>query len=79
MHRTHQDQTASCNAARYYAQKIERLVVDALRHQLSNPNLIRKYVKAYRDQRNASKPMRGEGVRVWIESSLRPKPKFSGL
>ena len=52
MHGTHQDQNASCNAARYYAEKIERLVVDALWHQLSKPNLIREYVKAYRDQRN---------------------------
>jgi site-specific DNA recombinase len=40
------------NAARYYIQKIERLVVDALRFQLSDPNLIREYVKAYRDERN---------------------------
>ena len=43
---------ACSNTARYYVQKIERLVIDALRLQLSNPNLIREYVKAYREQRN---------------------------
>jgi site-specific DNA recombinase len=40
------------NAARYYVQKIERLVVGALRHQLSDPALIREYVKTYREERN---------------------------
>jgi site-specific DNA recombinase len=40
------------NAARYYVQKIEGIVVGALRQQLSDPNLIREYVKAYRDERN---------------------------
>lgn len=40
------------NTARYYVQKIERLVVDALRLQLSDPNLIREYVTAYREERN---------------------------
>jgi site-specific DNA recombinase len=46
-------ESGACNnAARYYVQKIERLVVDALRLQLSNPSLIREYVKAYREQRN---------------------------
>ena len=40
------------NAARYYIQKIERLVVDALRLQLSDPALIREYVKTYREERN---------------------------
>jgi site-specific DNA recombinase len=40
------------NAARYYIEKIERVVIGALRVQLSNPDLIREYVKAYRDERN---------------------------
>lgn len=40
------------NAARYYIQKIERLVIGALRRQLSNPALIQEYVKAYREERN---------------------------
>lgn len=40
------------NAARYYVQKIERLVVGALRLQLSDPALIREYVKTYREERN---------------------------
>ena len=39
------------NAARYYIQKIERTVVGALRLQLSDPALIREYVKIYRDER----------------------------
>jgi Recombinase zinc beta ribbon domain len=43
---------ACSNGARYYIEKIERLVIDALRLQLSNPKLIREYVKAYRDERN---------------------------
>ena len=37
---------------RFYIEKIEQLVLDALRLQLSNPKLIREYVKAYRDERN---------------------------
>jgi site-specific DNA recombinase len=40
------------NATRYYIQKIERLVIDALRLQLANPDLIKEYVKAYRTERN---------------------------
>jgi site-specific DNA recombinase len=40
------------NAARYYVDKIERLVIGALRVQLDNPDLIKEYVKAYRDERN---------------------------
>jgi site-specific DNA recombinase len=40
------------NAARYYIQKVERLVVGALRLQLSDPALIREYVKTYREERN---------------------------
>jgi site-specific DNA recombinase len=40
------------NATRYYIEKIERLVIGALRVQLSNPDLIKEYVKAYRDERN---------------------------
>jgi site-specific DNA recombinase len=40
------------NAARYYISKIEKLVVDALRIQLANPDLIKEYVKAYREERN---------------------------
>jgi site-specific DNA recombinase len=46
-------ESGSCdNAARYYVHKIERLVVRALRLQLSNPALIREYVKTYREERN---------------------------
>jgi site-specific DNA recombinase len=40
------------NGSRFYIEKVEQLVVDALRLQLSNPKLIREYVKAYRDERN---------------------------
>ena len=42
------------NAARYYIAKIERLVIDALRVQLSNPDLIKEYVKTYREERRKS-------------------------
>lgn len=46
-------ETGAChNGSRFYIEKIEQLVVDALRLQLSNPKLIREYVKAYRDERN---------------------------
>jgi site-specific DNA recombinase len=40
------------NAARYYIAKVERLVVDALRVQLDKPDLIKEYVKTYREERN---------------------------
>jgi site-specific DNA recombinase len=40
------------NAARYYIEKIERLVVGALRVQLANPELVLEYVTAYREERN---------------------------
>jgi site-specific DNA recombinase len=40
------------NGARYYIEKIERLVIDALRIQLANPDLIKECVKAYREERN---------------------------
>ena len=40
------------NASRFYIQKIEQLVVDALRIQLKKPKLIEEYVKAYREERN---------------------------
>jgi site-specific DNA recombinase len=40
------------NGARYYIDKIERLVIDALRVQLAQPDLIKEYVKAYREERN---------------------------
>lgn len=40
------------NSTRYYVEKIERLVVDSLRVQLSDPDLIREYVKVYRAERN---------------------------
>lgn len=43
---------ACANAARYYISKIERLVIDALRVQLSKPDLIKEYVKTYREERN---------------------------
>jgi site-specific DNA recombinase len=46
-------ESGSCeNGARYYVAKIERLVIDALRTQLNEPDLIREYVKAYREERN---------------------------
>lgn len=46
-------EAGSCsNSARYYVEKIERLVVDSLRTQLSDPDLIGEYVKAYREERN---------------------------
>jgi site-specific DNA recombinase len=40
------------NAARYYVQKIEGIVIGALRQQLSDPALIQEYIKAYREERN---------------------------
>ena len=40
------------NAARYYVQKIEAIVIGALRTQLANPALIKEYVRAYREERN---------------------------
>jgi site-specific DNA recombinase len=46
------ESSACTNSARYYIEKIERLVIEALRTQLSNPKLISEYVKAYRDERN---------------------------
>jgi site-specific DNA recombinase len=46
-------ESGACNnPARYYILKIERLVIDALRLQLSDPTLIREYVKTYREERN---------------------------
>lgn len=45
-------ESGSCsNGARYYVEKIERLVVDALRIQLANPRLVAEYVDAYRTER----------------------------
>ena len=40
------------NSARYYIEKIEQLVVGALRVQLGNPELVLEYVRAYREERN---------------------------
>ena len=40
------------NGTRYYIARIERLVIDALRVQLANPDLISEYVKTYRQERN---------------------------
>ena len=46
-------ESGACNnSARYYVQKIEAIVVAALRQQLSEPDLIREYVKTYREERN---------------------------
>jgi site-specific DNA recombinase len=46
-------ESGSCeNGTRYYAAKIERLVIDALRTQLGEDDLIKEYVKAYREERN---------------------------
>lgn len=42
---------ACSNSARYYVRKIEQIVIEALRLQLSDPDLVREYVKAYRDER----------------------------
>jgi len=39
-------------SARYYVEKLEGLVIGALRVQLSNPDLLKEYVKAYREERN---------------------------
>ncbi len=36
----------------HYVAKVERLVIDALRLQLANPDLIKEYVKTYREERN---------------------------
>jgi len=43
---------ACSNGSRYYIEKIEQLVVDALRLQLSTPDLVGEYVKTYRAERN---------------------------
>ncbi|WP_249729459.1 MULTISPECIES: recombinase family protein [unclassified Chelatococcus] len=48
---TRRESKACDNGARYYVEKIERLVVDALRIQLASPTLIREYVEAYREER----------------------------
>lgn len=40
------------NTSRFYVAKIERLVIDALRLQLANPDLVQEYVKTYREERN---------------------------
>jgi site-specific DNA recombinase len=46
-------ESGSCeNGARYYVAKVERLVIDALRIQLANPDSIKEYVKAYCEERN---------------------------
>jgi site-specific DNA recombinase len=45
-------ESGSCeNGAMYDIAKVERLVIDALRLQLANPDLIKEYVKAYREDR----------------------------
>ncbi|MBZ9699526.1 MULTISPECIES: recombinase family protein [unclassified Mesorhizobium] len=48
---TYRESRSCTNAARYYVEKLERLVVDSLRHQLASPELISEYVAAYRDER----------------------------
>jgi site-specific DNA recombinase len=40
------------NSSRFYVAKIERLVIDALRLQLTKPDLVQEYVKTYREERN---------------------------
>lgn len=54
--RVFKESGACRNGSRFYIEKIEQLVVDALRLQLSNPKLIREYVKAYRDERIGTNP-----------------------
>ena len=47
-------ESGSCtNGARYYVEKIERIVLDALRQQLADPELITAYIKRYQAQRRA--------------------------
>jgi site-specific DNA recombinase len=60
----HRESGACNNNARYYVGKIERLVIDALRIQLANPDLIKEYVKAYREERNRAKERPENSVRA---------------
>jgi site-specific DNA recombinase len=48
----HRESGACKNAARYYIERVERLVIDALRIQLDKPDLIKEYVKTYREERS---------------------------
>ncbi|WP_246252518.1 recombinase family protein [Allomesorhizobium camelthorni] len=48
---TYRESRSCSNGARYYVEKVERLVVDSLRHQLASPALIADYVSAYREER----------------------------
>src|SRR5690606_21901329 len=50
---THKESRSCTNGARYYIERVERLVVDALRVQLADPDLIAEYVAAYRQEREA--------------------------
>ena len=48
-----QKECGSCsNAARYYVEKIERIVIDALRLQLSDPSMLKRFVNEYRTERH---------------------------
>lgn len=49
----HRESGCCENGARYYAQKLERLVIDALGLQLNKPEMINEYLKAYRVERNS--------------------------
>ena len=48
---TYKESRSCSNGSRYYIEKVERLVVDSLRVQLADPELIAEYVKAYREER----------------------------
>ena len=67
------------NAARYYVQKIEGIVIGALREQLSNPALIREYVKAFVRSAIEPKPKRGVNAPPLIETKPNANQRFSGL
>ncbi|MGO4833633.1 recombinase family protein, partial [Rhizobiaceae sp. 2RAB30] len=48
---TYRESRSCANGARYYIEKVERLVIDALRQQLADPELISEYVAEYRAER----------------------------
>ncbi|MCX5495423.1 recombinase family protein [Kaistia dalseonensis] len=48
---THRESGACENSARYYVEKIEAAVLRGLGHALADPELVRAYVEAYREER----------------------------
>lgn len=48
---TYRESRSCSNSARYYIEKVETHVIDALRLQFADPIIIAEYVKAYRDER----------------------------